>query len=168
LKKGLKMSANDKQVGGSHYKSSIQHWDYVVANDLDYFQAQITKYVTRWKKKNGLVDLEKGLHFLEKYIEIAKSKEAEQPLGFIAQPFTYAASTLKPDVNIGPVSLNAVDHKAVARVLGEFSGSNGITAADLGKERAPEQRKATWYSSDKIPPRDAEGAADRNYVNQDR
>jgi Protein of unknwon function (DUF3310) len=68
------MSANDKQVAGDHYKSSIQHWDYVVANELDYFQAQITKYVTRWKKKNGLTDLEKALHFLEKYIELEKGK----------------------------------------------------------------------------------------------
>jgi hypothetical protein len=64
------MSANDKQVGGKHYQSEIQHWDYVVANDLDYFQAQITKYVTRWKKKNGTVDLKKAQHFLEKYIEV--------------------------------------------------------------------------------------------------
>lgn len=64
------MKANTKQVGGNHYNSTIQHWDYVVANDLDYFQAQITKYVTRWKKKNGLVDLQKAQHFLEKYIEL--------------------------------------------------------------------------------------------------
>jgi hypothetical protein len=63
------MSANDKQVGGAHYKSPIQHWDYVIANDLDYFQAQITKYVTRWKKKHGVQDLLKAQHFLEKYIE---------------------------------------------------------------------------------------------------
>jgi hypothetical protein len=63
------MSANDKQVGGAHYKSQIQHWDYVIANDLDYFQAQITKYVTRWKKKHGVQDLLKAQHFLEKYIE---------------------------------------------------------------------------------------------------
>lgn len=63
------MSANDTQVGGTHYKSAIQHWDYVIANDLDYFQGQITKYVTRWKKKNGLPDLLKAQHFLNKYIE---------------------------------------------------------------------------------------------------
>ena len=62
--------ANERQVGGEHYKSPIQHWDYVAANDLDYFQAQITKYVTRWKKKNGLQDLQKARHFLDKYIEL--------------------------------------------------------------------------------------------------
>jgi len=63
------MSANDRQVGGSHYAGEIQHWDFVIANDLDYFQGQITKYVTRWKKKNGVKDLEKAQHFLEKYLE---------------------------------------------------------------------------------------------------
>ena len=69
-------TANDRQVGGVHYNSKIQHWDYVVANDLDYFQAQITKYVTRHKKKNGLQDLKKAQHFLEKYIEVETRRKA--------------------------------------------------------------------------------------------
>ena len=63
------MKANDRQVGGSHYQTKIEHWDFVIANDLDYFQAQITKYVTRWKKKGGIQDLQKAQHFLEKYLE---------------------------------------------------------------------------------------------------
>lgn len=71
----IQMKSNEKQIAGSHYKSDIQHWDYVVANDLDYFQAQITKYVTRWKKKNGMTDLLKAQHFLEKYIEVMQNSE---------------------------------------------------------------------------------------------
>lgn len=71
------MKANDRQVGGEHYKSSIQHWDYVIANDLDYFQAQITKYVTRWKKKDGIEALEKARHFLDKYIEVERARQQE-------------------------------------------------------------------------------------------
>ncbi len=70
--KGIKMSANERQVAGNHYKSTIEHWDYVVANELDYFQGQITKYVTRWKNKNGIDDLLKAQHFLEKYIEVIR------------------------------------------------------------------------------------------------
>ena len=66
--------ANDVQVGGTHYRSPIQHWDFVVANDLDYFQGQITKYVTRWRKKNGIDDLYKARHFLQKYIEIKEQE----------------------------------------------------------------------------------------------
>ena len=71
--------ANDSQVGGHHYRTSIQHWDFVAANDLDYFQGQITKYVTRWKKKNGIDDLYKARHFLQKYIEL-KEQEMEQEI----------------------------------------------------------------------------------------
>lgn len=64
--------ANKKQVGGSHYAAGDkpQHWDIVAMHDLDYFQGQITKYVMRWKKKNGLQDLQKAAHFLQKYIEL--------------------------------------------------------------------------------------------------
>jgi hypothetical protein len=64
------MNANDTQVSGNHYKSAIQHWDFVVERKLDYFRAQVTKYVSRWRKKNGLQDLLKAQHFLQKCIEL--------------------------------------------------------------------------------------------------
>lgn len=65
------MSANSKQVDGSHYKTKqIQPWDYIHANNLDYFQGNIVKYVSRWRDKGGLADLEKAKHYLEKYLEI--------------------------------------------------------------------------------------------------
>jgi hypothetical protein len=68
------MSANERQVGGKHYGKGFQHWDFVDAQNLDYFQGQITKYVCRWKDKNGVEDLEKAKHFLEKYIELESRK----------------------------------------------------------------------------------------------
>ena len=61
--------ANDKQVGGQHYKSKMQHWDYVLANNIPYLEAQIIKYLTRWRRKGGSVDLQKAKHFLEKLFE---------------------------------------------------------------------------------------------------
>lgn len=67
------MSANDRQVGGEHYMGSIQHWDFAAQRGYDYFQGQITKYVDRWKNKNGLQDLKKAQHFLEKYIELVEA-----------------------------------------------------------------------------------------------
>jgi len=68
------MKSNNRQVGGSHYRNKIQHWDWVFSNGLDYFQGQITKYIARWRHKNGIQDLEKALHFLEKYIELQKEE----------------------------------------------------------------------------------------------
>lgn len=65
--------ANSKQVDGSHYKDMpLEHWDVVAIDNLDYFQGQITKYVMRWRAKGGIKDLEKGLHTLQKYIEVEK------------------------------------------------------------------------------------------------
>lgn len=67
---GTASRSNGRQVGGTHYGlRDYQHWDFVIEFDLDYFQGQITKYVMRWKKKNGVQDLEKAKHFLEKYID---------------------------------------------------------------------------------------------------
>jgi len=65
------MSANDTQVGGSHYRSGFQHWDLAHELDLGYFEGQITKYITRHRFKNGEVDARKALHFARKLRELA-------------------------------------------------------------------------------------------------
>lgn len=68
-------NANARQVGGDHYKTGgEEHWDRVYRLSLDYFQAQITKYVERWKKKDGIKDLEKARHFIDKYIELERGE----------------------------------------------------------------------------------------------
>ena len=61
--------ANDRQVGGSHYRTSYQHWDLAVFTDMGYLDGCVTKYVTRWRKKDGTKDLQKALHYLNKLIE---------------------------------------------------------------------------------------------------
>ena len=74
------MSANERQVGAEHYGlKKYQHWDMVHEFKLDYFQAQITKYVMRWRDKNGIEDLRKANHFLEKYIELQLAEEEGGP-----------------------------------------------------------------------------------------
>lgn len=67
-----KEEANSHQVGGSHYRkvpNAPQHWDFVLAHGIPYMEAQIIKYVMRWRDKGGIQDLEKAKHFLEKLIE---------------------------------------------------------------------------------------------------
>jgi len=60
-------NVNSKQVGGTHYNQvRVQHWDLVILNKLPYLESQVTKYVTRWKKKHGAQDIEKSIHYLEK------------------------------------------------------------------------------------------------------
>jgi len=75
-------SANDRQVGGQHYRDSspeFQHWDLMGLNNVGYFPGQITKYVTRWRKKGRLQDLEKAEHYLEKLIELTVNRVMSLP-----------------------------------------------------------------------------------------
>lgn len=65
------MSANNKQVGGQHYSAkAVQPWDYITSNNLGYLEGNVVKYVSRWKEKNGVEDLLKAKHYLEKLIEL--------------------------------------------------------------------------------------------------
>jgi Protein of unknwon function (DUF3310) len=65
--------ANKRQIGGKHYQKFIQHWDVVLANSIPYMEAQIMKYVMRWREKDGVHDLKKAQHFLEKLIEVNRN-----------------------------------------------------------------------------------------------
>jgi hypothetical protein len=65
-----RLSANERQVGGTHYGlGTIQHWDLAVMFGWNWAQYQITRYVMRYRAKNGLQDLEKAEHFIQKLIE---------------------------------------------------------------------------------------------------
>lgn len=62
--------ASDAQVGGDHYAScAIQPFDYIQGNKLGYAEGNVVKYVTRWRAKGGVQDLEKARHYLDLLIE---------------------------------------------------------------------------------------------------
>lgn len=56
------------QEGGDHYQSEYQHWSWVTDIGMTYLPATATKYLTRWRKKNGLQDLMKAQTYLDKLI----------------------------------------------------------------------------------------------------
>lgn len=54
------------QVGGGHYKQrAIQPIEYIHANGLNYSEGAIVKYITRWRDKNGIEDLNKIKHYVD-------------------------------------------------------------------------------------------------------
>lgn len=64
------VTANDKQVGGQHYKkNAVQPWDFITDNDIPFLEGNAIKYISRWRDKGGLEDLRKAQHYLEKIIE---------------------------------------------------------------------------------------------------
>jgi hypothetical protein len=68
----------DIQVDGDHYKQfKIQPIEFILANDLDYIQGNVIKYICRYKFKGGVKDLEKIKH----YVDILISEQnKEQPM----------------------------------------------------------------------------------------
>lgn len=61
------------QVGGDHYtRQKIQPVQYIWANNLGFSEGNVVKYVTRWKFKGGVKDLEKARHHLDLLIEEVK------------------------------------------------------------------------------------------------
>lgn len=68
-----------KQVGGDHYEAEYQHWDYVVDMEMPYLPATATKYIARWRKKNGLQDLEKALSYFQKMLALFDKQPKADP-----------------------------------------------------------------------------------------
>ncbi len=73
--------ANSRQIDGTHYRDIAkgeQHWDMMWRLFREaWFIGCITKYLFRYRKKNGLKDLDKARHYLDKLIELEEAETAE-------------------------------------------------------------------------------------------
>ncbi len=74
------MSANEIQVGGDHYTSKkIQPWEamesWMSPEQFEGFlRGNVIKYIARYKDKDGLKDVQKARHYLEKLLECLESR----------------------------------------------------------------------------------------------
>lgn len=71
----MENKALETQIGGSHYKLPIQPVEYIHANNIGYFEGCVIKYVTRWKQKGGIEDLNKAKHYIDLLIELENKNE---------------------------------------------------------------------------------------------
>ena len=70
------MTALRTQIGGDHYlNKGIQPITYIYANQLGFCEANVVKYVTRHKEKNGAADIHKAIHYLQLLIELEYSQD---------------------------------------------------------------------------------------------
>lgn len=67
--------ANDRQIGGGHYKQfKHETWDVIIDWDLGYLDGNAVKYLSRWRHKGGIEDLKKARHYIDKLIETEMEK----------------------------------------------------------------------------------------------
>ena len=90
--------ANSRQPGGGHYikYGDLQVWDVVARWNLDFFQGNILKYVVRWKDKNGTEDLEKAMHYLQKYIEVERDRAIMELVQDVKEEFNKIVDEKSP------------------------------------------------------------------------
>lgn len=122
------MATNSRQVGGDHYKSPYQEWDFVEDWGLGFLEGNAIKYLTRYRKKDGVRDLDKAIHYLEKLIERAQAKtvrlgRVEKLLGLF-----HGVKWRRPR------------GEAPAEAVGIFADANGLSVA----ETAAVQKIAQW------------------------
>jgi hypothetical protein len=82
LKNAEDATPDSKQVGGTHYKDkAIQPWAYMEANFtkeefVGFLRGNAHKYLDRYKDKNGIEDLKKDIHYIEKLIQVVAAAQA--------------------------------------------------------------------------------------------
>lgn len=62
---------NDK-IKPTYYGRGIDVIEFCLRNNLTFMQGNVIKYVTRYKKKNGIEDLEKAKEYIDRLIEFEK------------------------------------------------------------------------------------------------
>ena len=82
-REGITARANDKQVGGDHYKNmGVEPWDVVdtwpLYQRIGYYRGGALKYIMRLGNKDEMAqEAGKGLHYLEKLVEVLKEQRNE-------------------------------------------------------------------------------------------
>jgi len=61
-----------------HYNTPISPIAYILANGLDFCEGNVVKYVSRWRAKDGVADLEKAIEYLQFLIDEEEYTEAEE------------------------------------------------------------------------------------------
>lgn len=68
------MGKPQPQVNGTHYEQAIEPIEYIEANQIPFHEANVIKYVSRWKRKNGVEDLKKARWYIDRLIELENEK----------------------------------------------------------------------------------------------
>lgn len=100
-------SANDKQIGGNHYKTmGVQPWDVVDTWPLEMrigaYRAGALKYLMRMGSKDESVqEIGKGIHYMEKLQEVLAESSVREPEQVLRAPARVKRSGRRTKVRHG-------------------------------------------------------------------
>lgn len=64
------MKTELNNINPEHYMGDTQPIDLIDAQNLGFYEGNIVKYISRWKKKNGIEDLKKAEFYLKRLIKL--------------------------------------------------------------------------------------------------
>lgn len=68
----VKLNVNTNKIKPTYYGTGIDVIEFCLRNNLTFMQGNVIKYVTRYKSKNGIEDLEKAKEYIDRLIEFEK------------------------------------------------------------------------------------------------
>lgn len=71
---------SDTQIGGDHYNTPIQHHEFVRTNNIPWHESNTIKYAMRHKRKNGIQDVSKAIHYMLLMAELEYSEDDQRIL----------------------------------------------------------------------------------------
>lgn len=84
------MKATETQIGGNHYKDmKMQPVELFALTKCTAFQANIWKYIARYKCKNGKEDIEKAIHYAQLALELNCNKNLDTISKYCVAEFCY-------------------------------------------------------------------------------
>lgn len=114
MKSPSSYSPLDRQVGGTHYVSKIQHVSFCQQNGIPWCEAAAIKYIVRHRKKNGKQDIEKAIHYLELCIHEEYISKEVNPVGM--DPANFVVDTHN-FLQANGVDLKSLEASAVFSLL---------------------------------------------------
>jgi len=71
LNAALEKNPLEHQIGGGHYEDMrIQPVEYITFNNMTFLEGCIVKYISRWRNKDGILDLQKIKHCVDLIINL--------------------------------------------------------------------------------------------------
>lgn len=76
--------ASDYQIGGEHYRSKdVQPWtameSWMTPEQFEgYLRGNVIKYIARYPDKDGMKDVYKAKHYLERLVEFLETQAADR------------------------------------------------------------------------------------------
>jgi hypothetical protein len=71
------MKHTKDKINPEHYTQGIECIDYITSKNMNFLEGNVVKYVTRYRMKNGLEDLEKAKWYLDRLIRDYNKREED-------------------------------------------------------------------------------------------